>query len=191
MTYIIEAMAIGNALNRNGTKPLENQPLLHNGDAQTSAPLSTTINTLDYALERDLSSYAITERIEMGRLSEMYLSWFGKIVFNAIIIVYLFGDLAMCARAPPPFSPCSYCRCSYAVAVPTSLQRLAPGWTWGTWTLSCGNSYYVYLSCFVLLVVPWAYFNFQKTKYLQIFTMVIRNTALFTYANEFDSTACS
>jgi hypothetical protein len=92
MTFIIEAMAIGNALNRNSQKTLETQPLLY---SDGHAPSSLNTSNEDAFSEEEQSSYGIKERIEMGRLSEMYLSWFGKIVFNAIIIVYLFGDLAM------------------------------------------------------------------------------------------------
>jgi hypothetical protein len=77
--------------------------------------------------------------------------------------LYLFGDLAI-----------------YAVAIPSSLQRVTGGLHVGELNIDCHNTYYVYLGLFTLIVVPWSYFNFQKTKYLQIGTMVVRNTALFT-----------
>jgi amino acid permease len=35
------------------------------------------------------------------------------------------------------------------------------------------------LACFTIIVVPFGFFSFQKTKYLQFFTMGTRNTALF------------
>jgi hypothetical protein len=145
------------------------------------------------------SLYEIEERVEMGKMAEMYLGNVGKYIFYLIIVVralffsiqdtqtntkveekscvpeltanphvlllqlYLFGDLAI-----------------YAVAIPSSLQRVTGGLHIGELNIECHYTYYVYLGLFVLLVVPWSYFNFQKTKYLQIGTMFVRNSALFT-----------
>eukprot|EP01102_Stenamoeba_stenopodia_P012111 TRINITY_DN3782_c0_g1_i1.p1 TRINITY_DN3782_c0_g1~~TRINITY_DN3782_c0_g1_i1.p1 ORF type:complete len:322 (+),score=56.68 TRINITY_DN3782_c0_g1_i1:123-1088(+) len=38
--------------------------------------------------------------------------------------------------------------------------------------------YYVTLTVFAVLVVPWSFFNFQQTKYLQMCTLFLRNFAL-------------
>jgi hypothetical protein len=63
--------------------------------------------------------------------------------------------------------------------VPTSLVSVTGGWRLGSLHLTTDSAYYVYLAAFTLLVVPFCFFNFQKTKYLQFFTLGTRNTAFF------------
>ena len=39
-------------------------------------------------------------------------------------------------------------------------------------------SYYSFLLAFTMLIGPFCFFNFQKTMHLQLFTMVMRNSAM-------------
>ena len=39
-------------------------------------------------------------------------------------------------------------------------------------------SYYSFLWGFIMFIGPFCFFNFQKTTYLQLFTMVMRNSAM-------------
>jgi hypothetical protein len=61
------------------------------------------------------------------------------------------------------------------VTVPTSLQAVTGAWG----PFSEADVYYVYLAMFAVLVIPFCFFDFQKTKYLQLLTIVTRNLALF------------
>lgn len=98
------------------------------------------------------------QRTEIGKMTEQFLGIVGKSIFYIIIIVYLFGDLAI-----------------YAVSVPTSLLKV----TGPMFGLSQMGTYYIYLGIFSCVVVPFSFFNFQKTKYLQYTTLATRNIAFF------------
>ena len=91
-------------------------------------------------------------------MTEQFLGVIGKSVFYVVIIVYLFGDLAI-----------------YAVSVPTSLLKV----TGPMFGLDSKSTYYIYLGIFSCVVVPFSFFNFQKTKYLQYMTLATRNIAFF------------
>jgi hypothetical protein len=52
----------------------------------------------------------------------------------------------------------------------------------GSLHFSDQSVYYIYLCLFIVIVVPFGFFNFQKTRILQYITMGIRNFALFTYS---------
>jgi len=58
----------------------------------------------------------------------------------------------------------------YAVSVATTLEKAV--------SASHQTSYYSFLWGFVMLIGPFCFFNFQKTTYLQLFTMVMRNSAM-------------
>ena len=91
-------------------------------------------------------------------MTEQFLGIIGKSAFYIVIIVYLFGDLAI-----------------YAVSVPTSLLKV----TGPMFGLNPDSTYYIYLGIFSVIVVPFSFFNFQKTKYLQYATLATRNLAFF------------
>lgn len=112
-------------------------------------------------------AFEINERVEISKSAEHFLGSSGQIAYAVAIIVYLFGDLAI-----------------YAVAVPVTMTAVS-----GPITISMGsvewafteyNVYYLWWTCFVAFVGPLSFFNFQKTKYLQLSTMVLRNVAFWT-----------
>jgi len=125
---------------------------------------SIPINSMD-------DNFEITRNIEMGEMAIMFFNKFGRIAFYICIIVYLYGDLAI-----------------YAVAVPKSMRDIACA------SISCNSSnlnhskseicwkggysrddvYRIFLAVFTLFLAPFAYFNVQKTKYLQYFTTLLR-----------------
>eukprot|EP01133_Synstelium_polycarpum_P015855 gene15855-18841_t len=92
----------------------------------------------------------------------MFLGNIGHKLFYLILVVYLFGDLAI-----------------YATTVPTSLVKVTGPFSIGSWHLSHQEAYYFFLGLFGMFVVPFSMFNFQKTKYLQLLTLVTRNLAFF------------
>jgi amino acid permease len=101
--------------------------------------------------------YAITTRTELGLMAEQFLGPIGKYIFFVFMIIYLFGDLAI-----------------FAVSVPATILK-ATGTISG---LTREVTHSIYVAIFGLIVIPFSFFNFQKTKYLQIFTLVTRNVAL-------------
>jgi len=103
----------------------------------------------------------------MGTMANMFCGPYWEIVFYIILIIYLYGDLAI-----------------YAVAVPNSLTLLTQHYLSdddeSKGSDSFENVYYIYLAAFAVLIVPFCFFNFQKTKYLQYTTLTFRNVAMAT-----------
>lgn len=104
-----------------------------------------------------LSMFSIVTQTELGLCAEQFLGRYGKALFYLVIIMYLYGDLAI-----------------YAVSVPKSVLQVS-GELWG---LSDTNTFRFYALIFSVLIVPICYLNFSKTKYLQLFTLAMRNIAL-------------
>ncbi|KAF2075301.1 hypothetical protein CYY_003378 [Polysphondylium violaceum] len=104
------------------------------------------------------SDFEIEMKTEVGEMAKMFLGDIGYKLFYVVLIFYLFGDLSI-----------------YSVTVPQSLASV----TGGFMGISDHNIYYLYLSFFGVFVAIMCQFNFQKTKYLQIFTLITRNSAFF------------
>lgn len=103
--------------------------------------------------------FSLDERVEMAVMAELFMGKVGVVFFYAILVVYLYGDLAI-----------------YASAVPNELASITGGW----WIFSDDSVYYAYLTLFVVLIGPLCFLNFQKTMVLQVITMVFRNAAIVT-----------
>lgn len=126
-----------------------------NGDEEERKNM--TDKNIDQHTEESTSIYAIKERIELGLLAKMFLGNIGQKIFYAILVVYLYGDLAI-----------------YAVIVSNSLTDFIGDMG----KLTTEYSYYVWLTAFALCMTPFTFFNFQKTRYLQYTTLFTRNAAL-------------
>ena len=48
-------------------------------------------------------------------------------------------------------------------------------------TIGVDESYWFFLIVYAVAVSPFCFFNFANTKYLQYFTMICRNIAMFLY----------
>eukprot|EP01132_Coremiostelium_polycephalum_P007607 gene7607-9356_t len=106
--------------------------------------------------------FNIKTRVEVGLMAKIFLGNIGHKIFYFILVIYLFGDLAI-----------------YAVTVPTSLATVTGGYSIGSLHMTSYSVYYLYLILFAVFVTPFSLFNFQKTKYLQIVTLFTRNVAFF------------
>lgn len=108
-------------------------------------------------LGEDHTPFEIVKRCELGQMAEMFFSQWGQILFYAALILYLLGDAAI-----------------YCTFIPRSLVGFAYGDKPPAWAFD------LFLALFLILIVPFCFFDFQKTKPLQIATMAIRNAALLT-----------
>jgi len=114
------------------------------------------------------SPFYISKRVEVSQLAGIFLGEWGQRFFFIVMFIYLYGDLAI-----------------YAVAIPQSLLQATSGWknnstdqkVWRNFTEI--EVYYLFLAVFAVVLVPLTFFDFQKTRYLQICTLVIRNISLF------------
>eukprot|EP01130_Rhizamoeba_saxonica_P005635 TRINITY_DN2246_c0_g1_i5.p1 TRINITY_DN2246_c0_g1~~TRINITY_DN2246_c0_g1_i5.p1 ORF type:complete len:362 (-),score=35.29 TRINITY_DN2246_c0_g1_i5:49-1134(-) len=96
-------------------------------------------------------------------MAEIFLGNIGHKLFGLVMFLYLFGDLAI-----------------YGVFIPNSVKQVTPnGTSIGPIEISGDDIFYVYLGIFTVILFPFCCSNFQKTKYLQIITMAIRNISLF------------
>eukprot|EP00730_Choanoeca_flexa_P002518 TRINITY_DN11078_c0_g2_i1.p1 TRINITY_DN11078_c0_g2~~TRINITY_DN11078_c0_g2_i1.p1 ORF type:complete len:489 (+),score=94.76 TRINITY_DN11078_c0_g2_i1:191-1657(+) len=171
VTFMIEAMAAANAFMRRNE---EKKNSINNGTS-TLDRYDAKTPLINARAETD-SEFSIVSRAEMGAMAELFFPSWGVKAFYACIIIYLYGDL-----------------CIYAVAVPKSLKSVTcpvghnatsnhsghvthyttvPPPCLGS--LDADASYRVYLLMFALLLGPFTFFNVQKTKWLQLFTTVMR-----------------
>lgn len=125
--------------------------------------------------------FAITERFELGKMASLFFSKVGVNLFYIIIAVYLYGDLAIYGAAVSkslrdvvcqmPVFPVHNSTTSNDSLNGTDLGDLP---CWQNYQISRGNTYRIFLLGFLGLVGPFTFFNVQKTKYLQIFTTLMR-----------------
>lgn len=125
--------------------------------------------------------FAITERFELGKMASLFFSKVGVNLFYVCIAVYLYGDLAIYGAA------ISKSVRDVACQLPaTSVENLTTTANisnethpndlpcWKNSTITRGNAYRIFLLVFLGFVGPFTFFNVQKTKYLQIFTTLMR-----------------
>nr|XP_006814738.1 PREDICTED: transmembrane protein 104-like [Saccoglossus kowalevskii] len=115
--------------------------------------------------------FDITQRIEMGQMASMFFSRAGVHLFYACIVIYLYGDLAIYAAAVPTSLRDVVCYSNQGNSN-TNLSENHP--CWNSKNLTRIDVYRIFLGVFTVTLVPFVFFNVQKTKYLQIFTSLMR-----------------
>uniref|UniRef100_UPI00358F6CC6 transmembrane protein 104 isoform X2 n=1 Tax=Myxine glutinosa TaxID=7769 RepID=UPI00358F6CC6 len=188
-TFVIEAMAVANARLRgkkcekksesDNSNVDEVEPMLSNtgNEAWTHEPyLECNDQHLLVSVRGSRGSdlYDITDRVEMGQMASMFFNKVGVHMFYICIVVYLYGDLAIYAAAVPrslAFVACGKLLCNN---ISTTHQDSDPCWD----RVTRGQAYRIFLGVFVFLLGPFAFFNVQKTKYLQILTSALRWIAI-------------
>jgi amino acid permease len=158
-TFVIEALAVANAVKhllKLGKKEKESDEneefsVIRKGNEE---PLLISGNEKD-------SVFKINDRVEMVDMAELFLGKKGSMVFLACLTIYLFGDLVI-----------------YAVAVPKSLASFV-GYQVNMGSLEFKDfaSYQFFVVIYAMVVLPFCFFNFAKTKFLQYFTLLMRNVS--------------
>lgn len=166
-TFVIEAQAAANAVLKSAKE-----------DQGRRGSSSAALPSFEKPLLADSSSgsvYQITERVEVTYMGELLGSPRIRTFFSVMLMVYLYGDLAV-----------------YAVAIPTALSSVARlPWDHPAEVPDGGSdsglvddddrlSYSIYLLCFAGLTLPIAFLDFQKSAWLQYTTCAVRNSAFFT-----------
>ncbi|XP_046406928.1 transmembrane protein 104 homolog isoform X2 [Ischnura elegans] len=158
VTFVVEAMASTNAI-------LQRKRLQERANSIQA--------TDDQHSDQLLHQCDITEQVEMGQMASVLLNRVGQILFYLCIIVYLYGDLAIYCSAVaqsvadvtcsylPPENPCNS-------TLPEDIL------CWEGSKFSRKDAYRIYLGVFIMLFGPFAFFNVQKTKYLQIISTLMR-----------------
>ena len=110
---------------------------------------------------------------------------FLRIAFNLCLAAYLFGDLAIYITAVSKSLRDVSCGASEGGNTSNSGTNSSipdindPCWTTSP-QLSRTDVYKIFVAVFIIVLGPFAYFNVSKTKYLQIFTTLMRWTAFVT-----------
>mmetsp|Transcript_46590 Transcript_46590/g.117310 ORF Transcript_46590/g.117310 Transcript_46590/m.117310 type:complete len:478 (-) Transcript_46590:102-1535(-) len=170
-TWVVEAMASANAL-------LIHENKIKDGAVPTSLLDEAYVEDHEGVADRLLSkrkseslekfaaapveeTFHLDNKVEVGHMALIFGGVWAQRLVLIVMVVYLIGDLAI-----------------YAVYVPNSITSITGSFSLGSWHLSKdGSAYYVFLTLFVIVVTPFCFFNFQKTKYMQYGTLAIRNIA--------------
>lgn len=99
---------------------------------------------------------------QMGAIVDTLLPPAGKTLWFVVIILYLYGDLAI-----------------YAVFIPDTLKSVFPEIIAGNWHLKEDGVYYCGIILLAVFVAPLAMFSLRKTMLLQITTMITRNVVFW------------
>lgn len=186
-TFVIESLSIANACyhyRRDKKEDLqqtsetiniltkdtedESSPRLTRRSNDQSPLLS---NVKDHDISKTDESFEIVRSIEMGEMALMFFNKGGRLLFYLCIIIYLYGDLAIYAAAVP--KSMRDIACASTSCTPNNRTNSNDGTCWNdSWTRM--DVYRLFLGVFTVLMAPFAYFNVQKTKYLQYFTTVLR-----------------
>jgi len=185
-TFTIEALSCANAKDtwnkRQKMRKKQDRELGIDAGDDISASVSSEERPLlpDAVTERqngDTTDYfEIKQRIEMGQMASMFFNKIGLNAFYIIIIVYLYGDLAIYAAAVPKSVRdvvCSYDPNNVTSNATTPLSESMRCFN-NNPTLSRFHVYQIFLTVFFICMAPFTFFDVQKTKYLQICTSALR-----------------
>ncbi|XP_055636581.1 transmembrane protein 104 homolog [Toxorhynchites rutilus septentrionalis] len=188
VTFIIEAMACANAIynwerlqlikrdrvveyDEDSNVETIAEPLIQPGpgeDQWTDAIEQTPLNIM-YCRNQ---YYSLSNKIELGVMANMFFGRVGRFLFFFCLAVYLYGDLSI-----------------YSAAVSKSLRDVIcfhnhstnasddSDFTSRCWEDSAMSRFDVYRLCLVAFFTtlgPFAFLNVQKTKYLQLVTVLFR-----------------
>lgn len=128
---------------------------------------NTTEETAILTVNRRYRYYNINNKVELGEIASLYLNKFGHMLFFVSLCVYLFGDLAIYTAASGKTLVNLSCKSD------NDTENFDVE-CWEGLSLSKMDIYRMFVTMFALLVGPFTYFNVQKTKYLQLFTISIR-----------------
>ena len=143
------------------------------------------VNVATYGATESINSSQpvcnLARQLELAEMADMLFNNLGKIAFSLCMVAYLFGDLAIyCTAVAKSLRDvsCTYTRPTTNVTNNSSLQLSDPCWD-GT-PLTRSDAYRIFVAVFLFCLGPFAFFNVSKTKYLQMFTTVMRWAAFIT-----------
>ncbi|XP_075676151.1 transmembrane protein 104 homolog isoform X2 [Dermatophagoides pteronyssinus] len=120
--------------------------------------------------------FNINEKFELGNMTELFLNQYLSKIFFISVIVYLFGDIviynSMMSKSLRDISCTSKAYCDSSDSNdPEHLNAIC--WDSIT-TITRKNAYQIFLLGFVAILGPLTYAQLQKTKIIQILTIILR-----------------
>lgn len=149
-------------------------------DEDERVPLLLSSAAERMAESSHVNYFAITERFELGKMASLFFSKVGVNLFYICIAVYLYGDLAIYGAAISKSVRDVACQLPATTIDNSTIANVSNGTLasdlpcWESYSITRGNAYRIFLLAFLGLVGPFTFFNVQKTKYLQIFTTLMR-----------------
>ncbi|XP_058058971.1 transmembrane protein 104 homolog [Anopheles bellator] len=116
--------------------------------------------------------YSLSSKIELGEMANMFFGRTGRFLFYLCLAVYLYGDLSIYTAAVAKSLRDVMCAHNQPANATDADDRSELCWQGGLLTRLD-----VYRLCevgFAALLGPFALFNVQKTKYLQLLTVLFR-----------------
>ncbi|CAH0546275.1 unnamed protein product [Brassicogethes aeneus] len=167
VTFVIESVALANATIQwrkiQSHKIDESEvPIDSSSEEGDSTERTAILNST-----RRKRFFNLNSKVELGEIASLYLNKYGHMLFFLSLCIYLFGDLTIYAAASGKTIVNLSCN-SENDTEDYSLK------CWEGYNVTRMDMYRVFVFLFALLVGPFTYFNIQKTKYLQMFTITIR-----------------
>ncbi|KRT85192.1 Amino acid transporter [Oryctes borbonicus] len=179
VTFIIECIACANAtvqwrMIQSHKIDEESEAMIDSASDRDDTDEHTAIIQSNRSRSR---YYSLNEKMGLGYIASLYFNRWGIILFYISLCIYLYGDLAIYAAAIG--KSLADVMCTNNVTGESSLQL----WNamdefedlcWMNSNFKKIDVYRISVAVFSVLVGPFAYFNVQKTKYVQIFTTTMR-----------------
>ncbi|VUZ57710.1 unnamed protein product [Hymenolepis diminuta] len=158
-TFVIESMAIGNALKRNRQSSYANE---ENANEDEEPLTESQIKSSDFEID---------VKYELGELFRNFAGKVWTVIFYVTICIYIYGDLSIYAAAVAKSLRDVTCNTSDNSLNETDL-------CWSPKGLSRAAVYRLYLGGFTCALGPFFFFNVSKTRWLQMSTMIARWVAI-------------
>ncbi|XP_075231085.1 transmembrane protein 104 homolog isoform X2 [Lycorma delicatula] len=168
-TFVVEAIATSNAI-KQWKQPYIQAADSEDEDAHTSedTPLCRPEHLQNFPTT-PVSYFTLDEKLEMGEMANLLFSKVGQLLFYLCLCSYLFGDLAIYSAAVSD---------SLVDVICTNCENVSTNCSdipcWSNSSMTEKQAYRLFLCAFLVVFGPFAYFNVQKTKYLQMLTSVTR-----------------
>jgi hypothetical protein len=142
----------------------EQQRLIDECEDEEIENTPLTIQTSDF--------YTLNEKVELGEMANMFFSNLGSLLFYVCIAVYLFGDLSIYSAAVS--TTLRDVICDRNASLPSNVTVNSTDLCWTGKLMTRFDVYRICLIFFTLILSPFVFFNVQKTKYLQVATIIFR-----------------
>lgn len=188
-TFVLEAMSCANfivrykrmkALSRvsqriSRANQIQSETEDEADDPNEDAPLFTpTEDTLDRFPSLPHYFFSLSEKLEMSDMANLFFGRVGQILFFLCFAIYLYGDLAIYTAVVS--KSLGDVICTYEPNGTASCGDNLPPETacWEGLSLTRLSIYRIFVAIFLGCMGPFAFFNVQKTKYLQLCTSFMR-----------------
>lgn len=188
VTFVIETMACANAIqnwkrlqfikrdrviehDEDSNVEMITEPLIATGTEEqlTDGSIEQTPLNIMYCRNQ---YYSLSSKIELGEMANLFFGRIGRFLFYFCLAVYLYGDLSIYSAAVSKSLRDVICSHNHSMNA-TDNDDITTR-CWEDSVLSRFDIYRLCLVVFISILGPFVFFNVQKTKYLQLITVLFR-----------------